>query len=96
MAFIWKSTVLFIVGRIFSTVLAPLAFCAFLIALSFIDDWKGDLRTLDEMARTKQCQVNLSKQVAEFIRTHSRVRQLSESAQTHDIMKFNPLFQKFI
>lgn len=76
-AVIWQSTVLFILFRVLSRITVPLAASSFLIALFFANDWKGNLQKLNEMAQTKQSEADISKQVTEFIHTHSQVRQLS-------------------
>lgn len=79
MAVSWQITVLFVLSRILALLLLPLVFGAFLFVLSFAEDWKDDLRSLNKMARSKQAEMHIFVQVSEFIRTHSSVRQLSET-----------------
>lgn len=50
----------------------------FLIALSLNKDWKDDVQALDEMVKTKQSKADMIKLAAEFIRSHSNVKQLSQ------------------
>lgn len=53
------------------------AFGAFLFALAFAKDFKGDLRMINEMAKAKQPNVNVLKKLNEFVRCYSNVAQLS-------------------
>lgn len=51
----------------------------FFVAIIFFgtDDWKGDLRTLNEMVKTKQSNADITERIDEFIRSHSNGKQLS-------------------
>lgn len=73
----------FVLLRVLASVI-PLAIGSALFAFSFANDWKGDMRILDRMVKTKERkqnrQADISKQVTEFIRTHSYVRQLSRTS----------------
>lgn len=55
----------------------PFAFEAFLFALTFAEDFKGDFRTLNEMAKTKRSTANFLERINEFVRSYSNVKQLS-------------------
>lgn len=56
----------------------PFAIGAFSFAVSFTKDWKGVLKTLDEGVKTQQMKATeITKEVIEFVRTHSNMTQLS-------------------
>lgn len=74
----WEYTSIFILIR-FLGCLVPLVLACFFFAFSITNDWKGDLRKLNEMANTKHpSEAKIFKQLIEFIRSHSNAKQLSE------------------
>lgn len=78
MAVTWAYVTVSVVLR-FLVCIAALALAYFLVFLSVIKDWKGDLRTLDKMAKTKHpSETAMFKQFAQFVRSHSNVKELSE------------------
>lgn len=81
-AIIWQSVLTFPVIIFFANMI-PLGIGAFLFALSFAEDWKVDLQILDEMVKTKQPKADIFKQVTEFVRSNSIMKQLSWLAQTN-------------
>lgn len=73
---IWQSTVSFL-GLLFLGCIPPFAFGAFLLALTFAKDWKGDLRTINKMAKTELPKADILKRIDEFLRSYSNMTQLS-------------------
>lgn len=55
-----------------------LALGAFLFTVSFTKVMIGDLKSINEMAKTKQSDADIFKQLSQFIRTQSDSQQLSE------------------
>lgn len=50
---------------------------SFQVAFSFMEDVKNNLRSLDQMSKTGQCEAEITKEFAEFISfIHSRIKQL--------------------
>lgn len=43
-------------------------------ARAFVMDWRSDLQTFGEMARSKKLKANALEQLNEFIRSHSNVK----------------------
>lgn len=77
-AIIWQTTSIFIPLRFFACMLT-MALGWYFIALSLKKDWNGDLRKLRVMVKTKQSKAGMTKLVTEFVRSHSNMKQLSES-----------------
>lgn len=73
---VWLSIVTFLV-LLFLSCMPSLAFGAFLLALAFVEDWKDDLRAINEMAKTKQPNVDILKRINGLVRSYTNVKQLS-------------------
>lgn len=54
-----------------------LGFGAFMFALTFVEDMKGELRLINEMAIDKRPQREIYEKFSAFIRIHANVKQLS-------------------
>lgn len=57
----------------------PLAISFLFYVISINKDWKHDIRALEKLAKGKQSDVELFRELSEFIRSHSFVKQFSES-----------------
>lgn len=89
---IWQGVGILIILR-FLACLAPLAFAFFIIAFTGTKDWKNYLQTLEKMAENKQSKADIFKQITEFFRSHSGVKQLSrEVVCTQRVINFSCIF----
>ena len=67
--------------------MALLALGCFLFAFSMAKEWKRDLRKLEKMVKTKPSKADVSKQVIEFVRAHSFVKELSSLIELNRLIK---------
>lgn len=73
----WQCITLIVVVR-FVACMVPMALGWLLITFSLNKDWKNDLRSLDEMVKTKQPRADIIEHITEIIRSHSNIKQLSK------------------
>lgn len=85
-AIIWQYVGTLILLR-FLACLVPLALSFFIIAYTGTQDWKYDLHKLKKAAKNKQSHAEIFNQLTEFIRSHARVKQLSQISSVGS--KFN-------
>lgn len=72
-AIIWQYVSIFVLLR-FLACLGTLVVACFIMSISVTKDWKGDLRTMKKMAKTKQSEADIFKHLTEFIRSHSNIK----------------------
>lgn len=58
-------------------IILDFGFGVYVFAKAFAMDWTCDLQTFDEKAKSKNLDADSLKQLSEFIRAHSNVKQLS-------------------
>lgn len=58
--------------------LLSLALGNLLFIWSFIKEWKCDLHSLNEMLKTEKFKADILKELTEFIRAHSNIKELSK------------------
>lgn len=71
----WQYTSIFMLISFLAN-LTPMAISFFLFADSLRKDWKHDLRAVKKLAKGKQFDLELSKLLGEFIRSHSNLKEL--------------------
>lgn len=86
--FDWKNPFVYFFVTIVETAgaLALFWFLAFLMVYplgghlfnwTFVENWKRELEIINELLKTKKTRTKISKRFTQFIRSHSRVKQLS-------------------
>lgn len=72
----WQYMGAYIVFRLMAC-LIPLAFTCFVFAVVTTIGWRYELRTIEQMAKSKQSETDIFQLLTEFVRSHSNIKELS-------------------